>query len=61
MRARIEARMRSLQLETTLTAFAESAAAHLQNEVLAGAEVPFDLEQGARTGPTGPRCSAIGP
>jgi hypothetical protein len=53
--------MRSLQLETTLTAFAESAAAHLQNEVLAGAEVPFDLEQGARTGPTGPSLFSYRP
>ena len=53
--------MRSLQLEATLTTFVESAAAHLQNQILAGAEVPFDLEQGARTGPTGPSLYSYRP
>ena len=53
--------MRSLQLEAALTTFVESAAAHLQNQVLAGAEIPFDLEQGARTGPTGPSLYSYRP
>ncbi|HEX3392281.1 MAG TPA: hypothetical protein VHS55_06935 [Solirubrobacteraceae bacterium] len=36
--------MRSVQLQTALSAFVEQAAAHLHADVLAGQEVPFDLE-----------------
>lgn len=47
--------MRSVQLQEALTAYVESAAAHLQAEVDAGAEVPFELERrGARRHPGGP-------
>jgi hypothetical protein len=43
--------MRSTQLETALTEFFEAAAAYLHGEVLAGAEVPFELgAQNARRG-----------
>jgi hypothetical protein len=37
--------MRSLQLEAALTNYIAAAAEHLQGEVAAGAEVPFELEQ----------------
>lgn len=40
--------MRSLQLQAALTGYLEIAAAHLHAEVLAGAEVPFELEQHSR-------------
>jgi hypothetical protein len=43
--------MRSTQLETALTEFFEAAATYLHGEVLAGAEVPFELgAQNARRG-----------
>ncbi|HUA11026.1 MAG TPA: hypothetical protein VMA83_03395 [Solirubrobacteraceae bacterium] len=45
--------MRSIALESALTTFVEAAAGQLQRDVLAGAEIPFDLEQGARSGPGG--------
>jgi hypothetical protein len=46
--------MRSLQLHTALTEFMEAAAGHLHAEVLAGAEVPFELEpRGGRRGARG--------
>jgi hypothetical protein len=37
--------MRSRAMQSALTAFLEAAAAHLQAELAAGAEVPFELEQ----------------
>jgi len=37
--------MRSIQLQTALTDFVEASAGHLQAEILAGAEVQFELEQ----------------
>jgi hypothetical protein len=37
--------MRSVQLQATLSEYIDLAAAHLQAEVAAGAEVPFELEQ----------------
>ncbi|MHB8240514.1 MAG: hypothetical protein ACYDHN_00860 [Solirubrobacteraceae bacterium] len=40
--------MRSLQLQAALTDFVEAAATHLQSAVVAGAEVPFELEQQSR-------------
>jgi hypothetical protein len=40
--------MRSLQLQGALTEFIEAAGAHLHAEILAGAEVPFELEQQSR-------------
>jgi hypothetical protein len=40
--------MRSLQLQAALTDFFEAAAAHLHDQVAAGAEVPFELEQQSR-------------
>lgn len=36
--------MRSVQLQASLTAFVEQASARLQDDVLAGQEVPFELE-----------------
>ena len=54
--------MRSRQLRPRSTAFIEAAAGHLQAEVAAGAEVPFELERrrpgaGARAAR---RCTATG-
>jgi hypothetical protein len=47
--------MRSIALQTALTDFTEAAAGHLQAEITAGAEVPFELEQQAgRRGSSGP-------
>jgi hypothetical protein len=47
--------MYSVRLEEALTEFIEAAAARLHAEVLAGAEVPFELEsQGGRRGAGGP-------
>jgi hypothetical protein len=47
--------MRSLQLQTALTEFIEAAAEHLHADVLAGAEVAFELEpRSGRRGATGP-------
>jgi hypothetical protein len=47
--------MRSLQLQTALSEYIDLAAAHLHEEVAAGAEVPFELEQrGARRRAGGP-------
>jgi hypothetical protein len=47
--------MRSLQLQSVLTEFIEAAAARLQADIDAGAEVPFELEQrGRRASPGGP-------
>jgi len=40
--------MRSLQLQGALSEFIEAAAAHLHAEIIAGAEVPFELEQQSR-------------
>ena len=42
--------MRSHQLETALTQFVHDAAAHLQAELEAGAEVPFELESHSARG-----------
>ncbi len=46
--------MRSLQLKTALSEYLEAAAAHLHNEVAAGAEVPFEIEQQSRRRASGP-------
>jgi hypothetical protein len=47
--------MYSVHLEEALTEFVEAAAARLHSEVLAGAEVPFELKsQGGRRGAAGP-------
>jgi hypothetical protein len=47
--------MYSVRLEEALTEFVEAAAARLHAEVLAGAEVPFELEpRGGRRGSAGP-------
>jgi hypothetical protein len=49
--------MHSRQLETVLTKFVEAAAAHLQAEIAAGAEVPFELSsQRGRGGQTPLYC-----
>lgn len=40
--------MRSLQLQASLSEFIEAAAEHLQTEIAAGAEVPYELEQQTR-------------
>jgi hypothetical protein len=49
--------VRSHQLETALTNFVEQAADHLQAQIAAGAEVPFELaSQGARGGHTPLYC-----
>jgi len=46
--------MRSIALQTALTDFTEAAAGHLQAEITAGAEVPFELEQQAGRRASGP-------
>ena len=47
--------MHSIGLQTALVDFIEGAAGHLQAEITAGAEVPFELEQQAgRRGSSGP-------
>ncbi len=46
--------MRSIALQTALTDFTEAAAGHLQAEITAGAEVPFELEQQAGRRGSGP-------
>lgn len=46
--------MRSLQLKTALTEYADAAAEHLRKEIASGAEVPFELgSQGGRRGRAG--------
>jgi hypothetical protein len=50
--------VRSVQLQETLAAFLEQAAARLQADVLAGSEVPFDLE--TRTARRAGRRSPVG-
>src|SRR5947209_1086296 len=49
--------MRSRQLETALTDFVGTAASHLQNEVRAGAEVPFEL--GSQSGGGGVAATTL--
>jgi hypothetical protein len=46
--------MHSVRLEEALAEFVHEAAAALQGEVLAGAEVPFELDQAGRGGRGGP-------
>ncbi|HYM54091.1 MAG TPA: hypothetical protein VES97_01910 [Solirubrobacteraceae bacterium] len=49
--------MRSLRLQTALTEFAQEAAGHLQAELAAGAEVPFELQ--SRAGRRGSAGAAL--
>lgn len=54
--------MRSIQLKAALTDYVEAAAHHLQAEIAAGAEVPFELEQqGRRRGSAGPALCCYRP
>ncbi|HEY4812751.1 MAG TPA: hypothetical protein VIH71_17020 [Solirubrobacteraceae bacterium] len=54
--------MRSLQLQSALSDYVEAAAVALHAEIVAGAEVPFELEQqGARRGSRGPSLYCYSP